>query len=1242
MKHAATRVLSVLLALVLLLSMLPAAFAAGVLTNEERLIQALTAAVAPTNAILDSHQYAPNGKIAEIVFDRDALVADVVIYDTEKRAIKMLEVPFLKTLFSYQDIYALQIGKDLVEYESLNQFDIMLAVGHNTIGRDMSYADYYLWLRNQADTLTISSMDGYDVDITVICRTDRDDPDTEYSVKINLRIYNRYHKITWKLNNGEPDYVRDKLSAGDSISLPYGMAINDHAPAGMKFFRWDPDVPAVMGTTDLEFNAVWIPTDHAGYEVRHRLQNPALSGYDLVETEYFSAKTGSSVVGSDKAKTFDGFKLNTLPDNTKTYVIAADGTTKINLYYDRINVKITWDWGFKKLNRNVKYGLMPEAPEMPTPPDDGREYVFVRWDKEIVPATEPATYRARYADDKTLVLTLDAAGGSVSEDKLYLYLGETLGALPTPTREGHTFLGWFYQDGTPVDPDRVVDAEGEETIVAHWMINQYTIYFDTDGGTDIPSMTLDYGAVITPPEDPTRAGCLFLGWSPLLPYKMPAKPLFVTAQWHIHNPVPMKAVAPTCTEAGNTAYYDCASCDMFFSDESCEHEIAANSWVIPALGHNFQPGTVVTPSCIEAGYTVYACTRCSATENRDPVPAHGHVWNAGEVTTPATANSDGVKTFTCTVCGSIRTEVIPATGGEGCLHSASHAEHKDATCTEAGYDRTVCNACGLYLSETVIPALGHNYVNHAAQAATCTDVGWNAYIECSRCHDSTYVEIPALNHDYVNHAAKAATCTEAGWNAYQTCSRCDYTSYEEIAALGHNIVADAGKAATCTASGLTAGEHCTRCDYRIVQDVIPALGHDYVITAATAATCTTGGSATYTCSRCKDSYTETYARLGHDFKVTVVAPTCTERGYTFYECQREGCGYTEKGNWTNALGHQHAYPDHKDATCTEAGYDRMICDDCGAIIENTVIPALGHDIVTDPAVPATCTEPGLTAGEHCSRCDYKVEPQTVPALGHDIVADPAVPATCTEPGLTAGEHCSRCDYKVAQEILPALGHRWDDGKVTTPATAAKDGVKTFTCTVCGATRTEVIPATGDRNPFTDVSKSAYYYDAVLWAVGHEPQITNGTSATTFSPNAPCTRGQVVAFLWRTNGCPEPESRSNPFRDVKTTDYFYKAVLWAAENGITTGTSATTFSPNAPCTRAHVVTFLWRAQGEPQPKSQSNPFRDVASGQYYTTAVLWAVSHEPQITNGTGATTFSPNAACTRGQIVTFLYRAVAE
>lgn len=169
--------------------------------------------------------------------------------------------------------------------------------------------------------------------------------------------------------------------------------------------------------------------------------------------------------------------------------------------------------------------------------------------------------------------------------------------------------------------------------------------------------------------------------------------------------------------------------------------------------------------------------------------------------------------------------------------------------------------------------------------------------------------------------------------------------------------------------------------------------------------------------------------------------------------------------------------------------------------------------------------------------------------------------------------------------------------------------------------------------FIDVSPNSYYAEAVGWAV--QNQITSGTSSTAFSPNTVCTRAQAVTFLWRAAGRPEPISSDNPFSDVQQEDYYYKAVLWAVENGITSGTSSTAFSPNAMCSRAQIVTFLWRAAGMPL-VSKEAPFSDIGSDTYYSDAVEWAV--DSNITSGTSDNTFSPNAACARGQIVTFLYR----
>ena len=172
-----------------------------------------------------------------------------------------------------------------------------------------------------------------------------------------------------------------------------------------------------------------------------------------------------------------------------------------------------------------------------------------------------------------------------------------------------------------------------------------------------------------------------------------------------------------------------------------------------------------------------------------------------------------------------------------------------------------------------------------------------------------------------------------------------------------------------------------------------------------------------------------------------------------------------------------------------------------------------------------------------------------------------------------------------------------------------------------------------RSSFVDVPSGSYYEDAVDWAVANG--ITTGTDAAHFSPDGICTRAQAVTFLWRAAGRPAPESRTMPFTDVPADSYYYDAVLWAVENGITKGTSSTTFSPDNTCTRAQIVTFLWRSEQSPAAGS-SNPFTDVSADAYYADAVLWAVKEA--ITTGTTRTTFSPDAECTRAQIVTFLWR----
>ena len=221
---------------------------------------------------------------------------------------------------------------------------------------------------------------------------------------------------------------------------------------------------------------------------------------------------------------------------------------------------------------------------------------------------------------------------------------------------------------------------------------------------------------------------------------------------------------------------------------------------------------------------------------------------------------------------------------------------------------------------------------------------------------------------------------------------------------------------------------------------------------------------------------------------------------------------------------------------------------------------------------------------------------------------------------------------------PHILHILTDG---TKEYYAPDSISGNTITVKGVRNLStfaVIPGSEvpeeQTNPFTDVYESDYYYDAVLWAVANG--VTNGTSATTFGPNVTVTRAQMVTFLWRAHGSPEVTG-TNPFADVSTSDYYYDAVLWAVDNGVTNGTSATTFSPDMAVTRAQAVTFQWRAAGSPVVSGSS--FDDVAADAYYGNAVTWAVANG--ITNGTSGTTFSPDVVVSRAQAVTFLWRELA-
>lgn len=382
-----------------------------------------------------------------------------------------------------------------------------------------------------------------------------------------------------------------------------------------------------------------------------------------------------------------------------------------------------------------------------------------------------------------------------------------------------------------------------------------------------------------------------------------------------------------------------------------------------------------------------------------------------------------------------------------------------------------------------------------------------------------------------------------------------------------------------------------------------------------------------------DNAEKSFTRTDHEHKYTdtVIPPTCTERGCTVHLC---ACGDKREDSYTPPLGHSYKggicvrcgiLDPNKDIphkhdfipivtkpTCLTEGFTTYACS-CGECYTKDYVSAVGHKTQLQNAKAAGCMTGGYTGDEVCTVCGKVFKQGSVIfALGHDPQPARVKAPTCTESGYTGDLICMRCgDMTQTGKTVAAAGHKFFGG----------------VCSVCGTKGAEAAPE------FDDVKPGAFYFDAVQWAV--ENGITNGTGKNTFSPNDVCSRYQIVMFLWRAAGQPEAKAAVS-FADVKPGDIFYEAVQWAVERGITKGTSSTIFSPFAPCTRGQIVTFLCRSAGSPKVSGACN-FSDVSSGSFCHDAVIWASSEG--ITNGTSAGRFSPNEGCTRAQVVTFLYRA---
>lgn len=425
----------------------------------------------------------------------------------------------------------------------------------------------------------------------------------------------------------------------------------------------------------------------------------------------------------------------------------------------------------------------------------------------------------------------------------------------------------------------------------------------------------------------------------------------------------------------------------------------------------------------------------------------------------------------------------------------------------------------------------------------------------------------------------------------------------------------------------------------------------------------TGGTATCTAKAVCETCDQPYGELGaHKLtKTDAKAATCTEAGNeAYWTCS--GCGKyfsdengineIEKDSWVlKTLGHDMTKTDAKAATCTEDGNNEYYtCSRCGGVfkdeagtqattVEAETLKKLGHDWSNKDGICAVCH----------TKCDRVHKPGTTCSVCHKYTSYPYVPGAPTYPAtapaapngtVTISPANASKGANVTVTVKPNDGYVLETLTVTDKngdelkLTDKGNGKYTFTMP---GSKVEVKATFMEDNSvfnfFYDVPNDAFFYEAVKWAV--KSGVTNGLSDTMFGPYESCTRAQIVTFLWRAVGSPEPKATTSAMTDLNPNAYYYKAVLWAIENGITDGMTETTFAPDATCTRGQSVTFLYRALGKKVESSAS--FTDVKSDAFYADAINWAVANN--VTNGTSNTTFSPNADCTRAEIVTFLYRA---
>lgn len=643
-------------------------------------------------------------------------------------------------------------------------------------------------------------------------------------------------------------------------------------------------------------------------------------------------------------------------------------------------------------------------------------------------------------------------------------------------------------------------------------------------------------------------------------------------------------------------------------------------------------------------------------------------------------------TVTLTVTGGT---VDPDPDPTTCEHKIEIVDAAEANCTAKAHSQYwQCSKCGQIFADaegTKTAKLKdfetgkkdetkHTDLKHfPSKAATCTEKGNIEYWYCSGCDNyysdaagtvkttSAKVSTSKNDHDYYwvadevagVHYQKCRVCgTTTGTSSHRggtasckaqaKCAKCG-ASYGELDPNTHvNFELRDEVKATETTQGYTGDKYCKDCGAFIEKGSYYSAQcaggcKDIELVKGTPKTCTEDGTIDYyRCKKCGNMYKDERASIlitkddlvdkctGHDLhpgtnlvgsisqdNLKLLAKTIGLSTPQIVQMIRDG---------TFDLDHIIGMIKIKDIDhCSDDTYHWLGCQRCGKTLEDLrdELNSAGFEInekwyelsrkTAHTGGTATCTEKAV-----CDECG-----DAYGELGAHRYDAVVTAPTCTQNGYTK-HTCSSCKDSYTDNETVKTGH------------IIKYGV----CEKCNMRFS---------NPFYDVNGTDWFYSAVMWAYYNTPQVTNGKDESHFAPKASCTRAQVVTFLWRAAGRPEPNGSVKQFSDVPKTNsyaYCYDAILWAVENGITKGTDATHFSPNATVTRAQFVTFLWRYAGEPAPKNMSCGFNDVDANAFYYKAVLWAV--ENGVTTGKTATQFAPGAICTRCEVAAFMFRAFSK